>query len=547
MRALALLLLLLLPQDKAELRVAWGTPATIDPAHAGATPAGARVAHALFTGLTAFGPDGTTPAAGAAERWSVSDDGLTWTFHLRDSRWSDGSPVTAQDFRFAWLRELLPETGSPLVFAFAPVRGAADYWEDRRIDQDLLNYESQSVSVQRAMELRFTERATARHAAALRSHGLGAAAAEAAKRPDVDEKRVGVEAVDARTLRVVLDAPRPTLPEELAGPAFLPVPEKLVREKRDQWTHPQHIATNGPYRVERWTRDELALVRASGEGPERVVLALGDHVGSMFEAYERGRVQWIEPALVPSEKAADLARRGDRRAHANFTSWHLRLNTARGPCAKPGVRRALARAVDRGGQLRSAEPGAEAAVGLVPPGVPGYLGASAPVQDLGAAVRALLAEAPDLTQFPRLNLLGPKGGVPQTVVFALKDQMEKNLGIRVRTDLREGPAYRKALDEGDYDLAYAAWTGPALDPASFLEQFAGWSGEIDGMVAAAAKERDAAKRLVLLSRAEQALVAEDGPVVPLHTGGSVFIARPGVRAALNPMGRVLIQHVQFTK
>ncbi len=559
MRLALLAVLFLLPQqDPTELRVAWGTPKSIDPAHAGGSAAAVRVATALFSGLTTFDADGVTVVAGAADRWSASDDRLTWTFTLRDAKWSDGAAVTAADFREAWLRSLRPETGCPLVYAFAPLRGALAYWEDRRVDQDVLTFDALSAEERRATAKRFGERATKRHVAALRAaladekDGDARAALEAAlkaagARADVDEKSVGVEAVDARTLRVSLASASPTILEDLAGPAFLPVPAKVVAAKRDQWTHPQNIVTNGPYTLEKWTSDELTLKRASGGGPERVTLLLGEHLGTIYDAYERGRADWIEAQFVPQDKMSELVKRGDVRPFATFTAWFLRINASRAPCDRIGVRRALARAVDRGVLLKHASRGAEAAVGLVPPGAPGYIGAAAPVQDTVAAMRHLMAEAPDITKFPKLDLLGPKTPLAQSVVFALKEQLEKDLGVKVRTDLREWPAYEKALAAGEYHVAYGMLAGPALDPAVLLEAFVGTSAEFDGLVSAASTERDAIRRMGLLARAEQALLAEGGGVIPLHTGGEVFVARAGVKVASNPMGRVLLAHVRLAR
>ncbi len=536
-----------------ELRVAWGTPRSLDPAHAGAGIVTTRLALSLFTGLTTFGPDGTSVIAGAAERWETSQDGLTWTFHLRDVKWSDGAPVTAGDFVYAWRRVLRPETGSATVFAFAPVRGALAFWEDRRLDQELLTFDSQPASERLAIANRWKDRATQRHANAIR--GLAEAeretavraaldeAAKAATRPDLDERAIGAEAVDARTLRVTLAATSPTLLEELAGPAFLPVPAQIVERKLDQWTHPQNIATNGAYRVEKWTRDELTLLRAGPAGPERVTLVLGAHIAGALEAFARGQVQWIDRDLVPPESVPELVRKGDVRPFATFTMWHLSLNAAKGPCASSKIRAAIALAIDRSRVLKQAGTGCEAAVGLVPPGCPGYVGASAPVQDITAAIRHLLAEQPDLTKFPRLNFLGPKSH--QSVVIAMKEQLEKDLGIAIRLDLREWPAYREALDAADYDLAYGVWSGPTFDPAAFLAPFA--TGDAGKLLAEAGRESNAAARLNLLARAEASLLAEGGAIVPLHTGGDFIVAKSNVKLSLNPMGRILLQNVRLEK
>lgn len=541
-------------QDGTELRAAWGKPRSLDPAHAGQGPVEMRIAGALFEGLVVFGPDGVAVLPGVAERWEVSADGRTWTFHLRESRWSDGSRVTAGDFRFAWLRALDPAVGNPQVFVFAPIEGALAWWEDRRLDADLLSYAGEPGARRRTLAERFRERATQRQAPMLRSLAsaesdpgsvalLRAAAEEAERRPDVEDRSVGVEAVDDRTLRVRLVVSVPSFLEELAGPSFLPVPEGVVRERRDPWTQLRHLVTNGPYRLEQATADELRLVRVRGGGPARATLLLTAHLGAAFEAFEKGRADWLEPSLVPPEKLRDLEARGLVRPYASFSTAFLRLNGGKGPMGKPGVRKAFALAVDRGRLLRQADAGAQAAVGLVPPGIPGYVGGIAPVQDVAAAVRLLLAEWPDLTQAPRFNLLGPKSA--SGILYALREQLERDLGIRIRTDLREGPAYEPALEKGDYDLAYVVWTGRLLDPEPFLSPFS----EVEGLaeLARAAAVGEGSERLKVLGRMETRLVQGDGPVVPLHTGGGFVALRPEVRMELNPLGRFSLRHVRVVK
>ena len=121
------------------LRVAWTSPSTLDPA-LGRTREDARVLSALFEGLVTFGPDHMTPVPGMAERWEKSEDGLTWTFHLGDEKWSGGAPVTAHDFIFAWRRLLDPKTEAPfgeLLRLFRNVSAFLDGREARWLVSDL--------------------------------------------------------------------------------------------------------------------------------------------------------------------------------------------------------------------------------------------------------------------------------------------------------------------------------------------------------------------------------------------------------------------------
>ena len=121
------------------MRVAWSAPSTLDPA-LGRTREDARVLSALFEGLITFGPDHVTPVPGVAARWETSEDRLTWTFHLGESKWSGGEPVTAGDFVYGWRRLLDPKTDAPfgnVLRIFKNVPAYLDAREARWVLSDL--------------------------------------------------------------------------------------------------------------------------------------------------------------------------------------------------------------------------------------------------------------------------------------------------------------------------------------------------------------------------------------------------------------------------
>jgi len=450
---MAAFLVLALPQEADTLRIVGPSVRTVDPALA-ADPAEIRLAEALFEGL-----------AGA----EAKVEGAVVTFALPDRKWSDGRPVTAGDYRFAWLRCLQPSTGSPWAFRFRHIKNARAFHDAARLADRLLLYESEGPAGRAEIARLAKESGSRRHAGGLKEAAaqekdgaLKAALEEALgvaeKRDDVGDATVGIEAVDARTLRVTLEAPRLGFPELAATTPFLPVPEHVVRERREKWTHPQHFVTCGAYRLEKWVRDEIILSRAgAGEGPGRISIRLRDRITEGWALYERGEADWIDASLVPPEKIDSLVTAGEVRTAPGPAVMFLRFN----PATKPGLRRAVALAIDRETLVKKA--GLETTETRTLAG-----SAEAPARDLAAALTALAAEFPDLKP-PRIRLLTWKGGVAETAGRVLREQLEETLALAVRLDLREGSAYLAAVAAGEFDVAVVSFEPEAGDPSGALD------------------------------------------------------------------------------
>ena len=450
MKWLAAVLLMLPPQEGNDLRVAWGPVRTVDPALAVA-PQDVRVAEALFDGL-----------AGA----EAKVDGVVVTFKLPERKWSDGRPVAASDYRFAWLRCLDPSTGSPWAFRFRHIKGARAWHGSQVLSARLLLYENSSPAERADIAQAVGRSGTRRHAAALLEAATDGAkdAREAITvatgRDDLSLDSVGIKAVDARTLQVTLEAPRAGFPELAATTPFLPVPEHVVTAKRDQWVHPGNLVTCGGFGVDKWTREGLVLKRAlAGDGVNRVAFATMDRPVDVWPLYERGTIDWLDRSLVPPEKVEALVASGDIRSAPGSSVAFLRMNAS----TKTGLRRAIAQAVDRAPLAKKAGPGSAESRSLTG-------GAEGPARDLAAAMTSLASEYPDL-KVPRLRLLTWKDPAAEELARAVRDQLEEALALAIRIDLREGPAYQVALAAGEYDLAMASFAPEAGDPAGFLDLF----------------------------------------------------------------------------
>ena len=489
MKWTTLALLLLLPQEETALRVAWGPVRVVDPALANA-PQDLRVVEALFDGL------------GSAE---AKADGAVVTFKLPARSWSDGKPVKASDYRYAWLRCLRPSTGSPWAFRFRHIKGARAWHDAEGLGERLILYDSQGSTGRADIAKAAREYGTKRHEAAITEaiavekdealkEELKAAAALAKDRADLGESSVGIEAVDERTLKVTLESARPGFAELAATTPFRPVPEHVVAARHDQWTHPGNLATCGSYGLEKWTADAFVIARVRGsEGPARVSFSPANTAAEAWPLYDRGIVEWMSPGLVPPEKLEALAASGDVRAAPGPAVTFLKLGSG----VKPGLRRAVALAVDRAPLVKKSGPGTEEVRSLAG-------GGEAPARDPVAALTALTVEFPDL-KVPRLRLLTWKGSGMEELARELRTQLEEGLALSIRIDLREGPAYHAALAAGEFDLALASFAPEAGDPAGVLDLFA------DGRAGGEKK------------------ILDEGLAVPLLREGEWLVAKPHVQ------------------
>ena len=500
----AILLSLLLAQESdAALRVSWGEPSSLDP-HQAVTLVESRYVSALFEGLTTHEADGVTVAPGMAETWTV--EGKVWTFTLREAKWSDGKPVTAEDFVRGWRRGVRGPYG-PLFDLFQNVRPFRDGLE---ADALIAQIDDFSEADRKRTAERLRQIAQVRHVAALKRRGIAVEA-----RPDVGEEDLGFVAVDARTLRVTLDRDAPWLPDQLSFMSFAPSSGRK--------------ATNGPYLLDSQAPVSITFRRnpdywdaEARQAPATIVASI-DLPGVAPEKFRRGLLDWVSGDQIPPEKRKDAVR---------FDAWgtfFLRFNASRPPFDAPGVRSAVSQAVDRAPIAKAA--GANPARSLVPPGFPGYEPAKVPPRDRAAAMRALLkATGFDLSKLPRVNLLTDDSKESVAVGEALKTQLEKSLGFHVRLHSMKWPAYREALASGAYHAALDAWMGDYFHPAAFLEPWDAAPGPGES-----------------LSGAEAALLKK-APFVPLYYASDAYLVSEKVSGlSPNPMSRFPLKHVRLKK
>ena len=464
---------------EAVLRRAVSEPATLDPLRYGSVNDFAILSD-LFTGLTAFGPDGAI-VPGCAARWRASADGLRWTFELRPGlTWSDGTPLTAQDFAWSAQRYLDPARAGLLAFRFKSVRNAA------RI----------AAGQQPAATL-------------------------------------GVTAPDARTVQVDLDYPQLDLPALMA--VLLPAPRHRIDELGDAWTRAANWVSNGPFVLHsRTVGDRIVLLRnprfvdAAGVRLDRVELVIAEAAA----AFPRYRSRQLDVTRVAPEAVA-WARRAapaELRQSAARSSTFVLFNARRPPFDDARVRRALSLAVDREALARQVRGGdAEPAWTFVTPNTGGYTPSRGPAwRDWPEARR--LAEARRLLAAAGL---GPGNGLALQLDFIAgtlerRDAvalaaMWRRVGVKAEPRSSDARTLYATLEAGAFEVASTSIAPMLPGPMIWFEilgtdgarRYSGWTHPgFDALLDGARRARSVEERGGFLRRAE-ALVLEEQPIAPL--------------------------------
>jgi oligopeptide transport system substrate-binding protein len=490
---------------------------SLDPAGVSGQSEG-RVVSALFEGLTVKHPETLAALPGVAESWEVSPSGLTYTFHLRAARWSNGDELGAEDFVWSWRRLLEPETAAPYAYLLWCVRGARDF-ADPALDAD----------------------------------------ARAARWP-----AVGIRAGDAHTLTVELERPTPYFLALTSFHPLFPVHRPSLEHFRSrfperwqsEWMRPGHLVSNGPYKLAlRRVNDRLRLVKnpeywdAPALAFQTIDVLAIEHIGTALNLYLAGEVDWLD--RVPTQLVPRLRAREDFEPAPYLASYFYRVNTTKPPFDDRRVRRALALAIDRMALCEKVlQKGEGPSWSLTPRGLAGYTRpemAHAPVgeyfADYAAALaadreeaRALLAQAGfgPARPFPRLELHFNTSETHRDIAEVIAADWKSALGIEVQLLNQEWKSYLDSQQNLRYDVSRSSWIGDYADPQNFLEVFAaggennrtGWSdARYDELLSLAARAPEPEQRMALLAEAE-ALLLEELPILPIYGYVSQNLVNP---------------------
>lgn len=458
-----------------------------------------RIITAVMEGLVAEHPsEDTTIAPGVAERWEVSADGLVYTFHLRaDARWSNGDPVTAEDFRYAYNRLLNPALGAEYAEMLYPLRNAEAF-----------------------------------HKGAL-----------------TDFAQVGVEVVDPRTLRLTLHSPVPYLLQAMRHYTWFPVHRPTIEafgawdNRSTRWAEAGNHVGNGPFRLREWRVNQVVVVERNPRYWDAANVRLNEihfyaieNAQSEDTAFHAGQLH-ITDSVPFARRRHYIETRDPAFARRNaFATSYLLFNVQRGPLADARVRRALAFAIDRETLVDRVTFSGTPAASFTPP-MPGYAPPEGVYFDPDEA-RALLAEAgfPGGAGFPRLTITITTADTTRIVAEAVQAMWKRELGIEAGIQNMEWRVYMSTLTRRDYDIGFLSWWGDYVDPHTFLSVMLTGNGNnrtnwgepaFDALVNASPAGLDDAARLARLREAEEILLREM-PVVPVAHAQRNLLLHPAV-------------------
>lgn len=552
-------------------------PQSFDP-HIATSVSDFKIINAVMEGLLR-GDSGDDSAfhPAVAESWTHSPEADVWRFSLRkDAVWSDGTPLTAHDFVYAYHRLLHPEFGGRYADMLYPLKNAEKYNRNRRslvlcgpgsrfaaecgLGAGLL----EKVDWERLDGMNAAELDALRQDVSLMAWPDGMPE-EGARRmaarlledarsghPDLwEEARVGVRAVDDHILELEMRSPMPQLPLMLLHCTWFPVPRHAVEarggmlSRAGAWTRPGAAVGNGPFVMAEHRFNDYVEVRRNPRYRNAASVRLNGvrflpTVNGFTETrmFFNGKIHVTNN--VPPEMTAYARERGgaDFCQDDYYVTIFYRLNTQHGPLRDARVRRALSLAVDREALVRDVVcGGGQPCFGFTPDGA-GYRTPHGVGFDPEKA-RALLAEAgfPDGAGFPRLELMTTSREVQKTMAEAIQGMWKKHLGIHVDIRSCEWTAYKFAQNSMQYDFSSSSWSGDYLDPSSFLDLWSASSGnnntgwfhpEYERLLAESRATGDQEKRMALLARAEELMLSES-PVIPLYWAKRSYLKRPEVR------------------
>ena len=465
-------------------------PRTIDPALNNTTD-GNNVISNIFEGLIRTGFN-DAPEAGCAESWEISDDGMTWTFHLRENlKWSDGKKITASEFRDGFLRALNPETGSPYAYYAFFIKNGEKFYNGEAKAED-----------------------------------------------------VGLSAPDEKTFVIELEYKNPLMLDYLAFSLFQPARMDVINENSRGWAaKPETLISNGPFKLESWKHGEggeIILVKnpeyweADKVKVDRLRFVFITDENTALAAFKAGRLDYM--SNIPSQMLPMLLKRGEAVAQSALGTAFCDFNVTREPFNDLRVRRAFTLAIDRQILIdKILRGGQRPATGFVCDLVPGttsdkdfraeggnFLPERADVNE----ARKLLAEAgyPDGKNFPKVEYKYNSNPGNKALAEALQGMWKSVLGVNVELVNEEWKVFIETRQKKDYDIARDAWIMDFYDAGSILETLISNSPQnntgynnpkFDEAMTKAAREMDKVKRINLMHEAESYLM-DDLPVLPIY-------------------------------
>jgi oligopeptide transport system substrate-binding protein len=453
----------------------------------------------VMSGLYRLDPN-SRPFPDMAEGVDISEDGLNYTFTLRDGiKWSNGDPVTSQDFKYAWLRALDPKTASLYAYIISTfVKGADEY-----------------------------------------NTGKGS--------PD----DVAIETPDDKTLEVTLLSPAPYWLGLTSFFTYLPQQQKFVEQQGDKYASgTENLLYNGPYKITQFNPTSGVTVvknedywNADNVDISKVEAKIVKDTDTAVNLFESGQ---LDETVIDTEFVTEYKGKPELVTVTQFATGYLTFNRKVPLFRNENVRRAIQMGFDRAAlNYKILNNGSEPATGFVPDGIAGpgdqtfreAEGPTVPAYDPQKAKELFEKGIEEVGENPTIELLSEDDSLTRDFVTFMQSEFEK-MGMKI--DLKPQPfAQRLKLEEDDkYQMSAKAWIADYDDPMTFLDLFESSSTyntsiaghykneRYDQLINDAKNETNAAKRMDMLLEAEKLLVEEDAALAPWRFYGSAYLVDP---------------------
>jgi oligopeptide transport system substrate-binding protein len=453
-------------------------PQSLDPSKIEGIPE-QRINIALFEGLVGYDAKTATAVPGVAESWTISPDGTVYTFKLRKTTWSDGTPITAKTFVDSWLRTLDPATASNYAYMIGMVvKGANDF-----------------------------------------NTGTG------------PKENVAIKAVDDYTFEVTLNGPSPYALDMMAHQSFNPLPMHAIEKFGADWIKPGNFVGNGPFVLETWTPQEkiTAIPNPKYWDKKNVHLARItflpiDDNNTAYAKFKAGEMDWN--ANPPLSMLDEVKLREDYQVSPQVATYYYIFNVTKGPLQDVRVRKALTMAINKQELVDKVTKAGQLPADSLVPTMAGYTPATGTAFNADEA-KKLLAEAgyPNGKGFPKLTVIYNTSEAHKTVAEYIQQVWKTTLGVDIQIKNVEWKTFLDQRHNHDFEISRAGWVGDYQDPNTYTEMFITGGGNNDGayanpkydeLVRKAATLPGGAERMQVLHDAEDILITQDQAVLPLY-------------------------------
>jgi len=473
-------------------------PPTADPGIAEDSVSGSLI-RATFDGLTRTQEDGKAHES-IAEKIEISSDQRVYTFKLRDAKWSNGDPVTAQDFAYAWKRVLDPKTGSNYAYQLYYIKNAEAYNKGKAKAED-----------------------------------------------------VGVKALDEKTLQVTLENPTPYFLELTAFYTYYPVNKKVVESNPNWAVEAKTHVGNGPFKIAEWEhKNKLVLVKNANYWEkdavklDRIEFSMVEDENTELSMFDNGELDWAGAPLsnLPIDAIPALKDSGKMVTQPTAGVYMYKFNVEQPPFTNAKIRKAFTCAIDRQSIIDNVtQANQQPATGLVPPSMAlnpdGYFKDN----DVETA-KKLLAEGMKelgIAKLPPITLSYNTSENHKKVAEAIQDQWKKAFGVDVKLENKEWKVFLEDLHQGNFMIGRSGWLADFNDAVNFLDLFkhkegsnndTNWENpQFQELLNKSALESDPGKRKQLLAQAEK-IFMDEMPAAPIYFYTQSWVKKDNVKGVI---------------